>query len=134
MWQGASQGALRRLTDEFGTGFSRSNLEYMRRFYLTYQNRAGTKSQTLSGISEEIGMIALLSIPQTLFTKSELASNDSLFSLSWSHYVFLLGMNGQKRSFYEVEASQQGWTLRELKRQYNSGLFERLAPSMVDTN
>ena len=38
-------------------------------------------------------------------------------------------MNGQERSFYEVEASQQGWTLRELKRQYNSGLFERLALS-----
>jgi len=41
--------------------------------------------------------------------------------------VFLLGLNDQERRFYEIEATQQGWTLRELKRQYNAGLFERLA-------
>jgi predicted nuclease of restriction endonuclease-like (RecB) superfamily len=36
-------------------------------------------------------------------------------------------MNDQERNFYEVEAAQQDWTLRELKRQLNAGLFERLA-------
>ena len=61
-----------RLADEFGAGFSRSNLEYMRRFYLTYQNRAGTKSQTLSGISEATGMTALLSIPRHRLGKASL--------------------------------------------------------------
>ncbi len=39
------------------------------------------------------------------------------FSLSWSHYVFMMGLNDQERRFYEIEATQQGWTLRELKRQ-----------------
>ncbi|MEZ4730785.1 MAG: DUF1016 N-terminal domain-containing protein [Caldilineaceae bacterium] len=41
------------LTEEFGRGFSVSNLEYMRRFYLTYPNRLLPKSQTVSGILAE---------------------------------------------------------------------------------
>jgi predicted nuclease of restriction endonuclease-like (RecB) superfamily len=50
--------------------------------------------------------------------------------LSWSHYVFLIGIkDAGERSFYEIEAADQGWSLRELKRQFNSGLFERLALS-----
>ena len=52
------------------------------------------------------------------------------FTLSWSHYVFLLGVKNQnERSFYEIEAREQNWTLRELKRQFDSGLYERLALS-----
>ena len=52
------------------------------------------------------------------------------FSLSWSHYVFLLGIkNLEERSFYEIEASNQNWTVRELKRQFDSSLYERLALS-----
>jgi predicted nuclease of restriction endonuclease-like (RecB) superfamily len=34
-----------------------------------------------------------------------------------------------ERSFYEIEASQNNWSLRELKRQFDSGLYERLALS-----
>lgn len=37
--------------------------------------------------------------------------------------------NPDERSFYEIEAAQGGWTLPELKRQFNSGLYERLALS-----
>ena len=116
-----------RLTAEFGAGFSRSNLEYMRRFYLTYADRLPQISQTVSGISDFPGMPAVQPISQTSsgMFKDGWASN--AFSLSWSHYVFLLGLNDQERRFYEIEASHQGWTLRELKRQYNAGLFERLA-------
>ncbi len=52
------------------------------------------------------------------------------FTLSWSHYVFLLRIdNPDERSFYEIEASEQNWTLRQLKRQFDSGLYERLALS-----
>jgi hypothetical protein len=43
-----------------------------------------------------------------------------------SHYVFLLGLNEQERDFCEIEAAQQNWTLRDLKRQFNSGLYEPL--------
>ncbi len=50
--------------------------------------------------------------------------------LSWSHYVFLLSLeNPDERNFYEIEAAAQGWSLRELKRQFASCLYERLALS-----
>lgn len=59
------------------------------------------------------------------FQKSETVSH--LFKLSWSHYVFLSRMQDEnERSFYEIESSQNSWSLRELKRQFDSGLYERL--------
>lgn len=61
------------------------------------------------------------------FQKSETASPQ--FKLSWSHYVFLTRLNEAERSFYEIETIQNTWSLRELKRQFNSGLYERLALS-----
>ena len=88
------------LTQEFGKGFSRSNLQNMRAFYLTYE-----KCQTLSG------------------------------KLSWSHYCELLSISdSDKRSFYEKEAVNANWSVRELKRQIESSLFERLLLSRGDAN
>jgi hypothetical protein len=90
------------LTAEFGRGFSRSNLEYMRKFYLVYQSLTEDISQSASG----------------------------KFALSWSHYVFLTSLdNADERNFYEVEAAENSWTLPELRRQFDSGLYERLALS-----
>lgn len=52
------------------------------------------------------------------------------FQLSWTHYVMLCRIeNENERSFYEIEAIQGNWGKRELQRQLNSGLFERLALS-----
>ena len=99
-----------RLTARFGKGFSVDNLENMRRFYLTYS----------SPISE------------TLSRKSESSMNPAYegFTLSWSHYLFLMRIDDpNERSFYEREASQERWSLRELKRQFGSALYERLALS-----
>lgn len=50
--------------------------------------------------------------------------------LSWSHYVFLMTIKEMnERQFYEIESAQNGWSLPELKRQFNSGLYDRLALS-----
>ena len=88
------------LTREFGKGFSRSNLQNMRAFYLAYE-----KCQTPSG------------------------------KLAWSHYCELLTISDEgKRSFYEKEAVNSGWSVRELKRQIESSLYERLLLSNGDTN
>jgi predicted nuclease of restriction endonuclease-like (RecB) superfamily len=101
-----------RLTAEFGNGFSKSNLEYLRRYYLAYLERGLQKiAQTVSGI----------------LTHGTLIPNQPAFTLSWQHYVLLITLNEAERSFYEIEAAQQGWTLREMKRQFNAGLYERLA-------
>lgn len=59
------------------------------------------------------------------FSNSERASRN--FTLSYSHYIFLSRMtNENERNFYEIESTQNNWTLKEVKRQFDSGLFERL--------
>ncbi len=105
-----------RLTDEFGSGFSLKNLENMRKFYQLWKARLPGKSQTPSAESPVAGKVRTGSGPFTL--------------LSWSHYVELLGIEDDgERSFYEIEASSGNWSLRELRRQKASCLYERLALS-----
>ena len=54
------------------------------------------------------------------------------FTLSYSHYLFLMRIdNPEERKFYEIESSQNNWSLRELKRQFDSALYERLALSKI---
>ncbi len=90
----------KRLTKELGRGFSRSNLQNMRLFYLQYPI-----CQTVSG------------------------------KLSWSHYCELLTVSDvDKREFYEKECIDSKWSVRELKRQIESSLFERLLLSKGNTN
>lgn len=63
------------------------------------------------------------------FQKSETVSRK--FELSWSHYIFLTRIeNINERNFYEIESIENNWSLRELKRQFDSGLFERLSLSI----
>jgi predicted nuclease of restriction endonuclease-like (RecB) superfamily len=105
-----------RLTDEFGTGFSRANLEYMRRFYLEWRHRDPRISQKPSG-----------ELPPTASGQRKIISP---FALSWSHYVLLLTVKDpDERSFYEIEAARESWSIPELKRQMASSLYERLALS-----
>jgi len=121
------------LTAEFGRGFSEDNLSLMRRFYLVYKDRQEI-SETLSR-----KLLGTIKDPQTSLQLQKSETDSRIFSqskigiflkLSWSHYVFLMGIeNPDEQSFYEIEAAEQGWSLRELKRQYNSGLYERLALS-----
>ena len=52
------------------------------------------------------------------------------FTLPWSHYLLLMRIKDEnERKFYEIEATQSGWSIRTLQRQYNSSLYERLALS-----
>ena len=52
------------------------------------------------------------------------------FKLSWSHYLMLMRIdNFDERKFYEIEAVENDWSLRELQRQFDSSLYERLALS-----
>jgi len=52
------------------------------------------------------------------------------FPLSWSHYVRLLSIeNSDERNFYEIECAKNNWSVRELCRQFDSSLYERLALS-----
>ena len=131
---------LRRLSKdlvlEFGRGFSEENLRLMRLFYLHYRGRI---SQTVSGklvapVSTKKSQTAsgFLSPPiDSSKTGAEILQTVSaLFPLSWSHYVRLLALDEQaKRDFYEEEARRAGWSVRQLDRQINSMLYERIAIS-----
>lgn len=102
------------LSREYGDGFSKRNLEYMRKFYLSFSSRLDSfnkgKTQTVSA-----------QFPLELNTA---------FNLSWSHYILLSRIeNPDERNFYELEAANSNWSLRELQRQYNISLYERLALS-----
>lgn len=114
----------RQLNTEFGRGFSKTNLEYMRRFYLEYHDTVPQIPQTVSGKLPAKTMTAI-PISQTLSDQFK-----PVFTLSWSHYVFLLNVdNRDERKFYEIESKENQWSLSELKRQFNSGIYERLALS-----
>ena len=55
--------------------------------------------------------------------------------LSWSHYCELLSISDKdKRHFYEIECINAKWSVRELRRQISSSLFERLLLSNGDVN
>ena len=90
----------KKLTNEFGSGFSLSGLYNMRLFYNRYKN-----FQPLAG------------------------------NLSWSHYCYLIYIeDDDERSFYEKECINSKWSKRELKRQIDSSLFQRLLLSNGKTN
>lgn len=63
-----------------------------------------------------------------IYSKAQTASAE--FNLSWSHYLKLMRIdNENERKFYEIEAFENNWSLRELQRQFDSALYERLALS-----
>jgi hypothetical protein len=120
-----------KLTAEFGRGFSKSNLEYMRRFFLAYRERVLARI-TQSHTGQSVGVLRD-EAPIAQFETGQLVApvpQFRPFRLGWTYYVFLLGIqNPDERSFYEIEAAHQGWNLNELKRQFDSSLYERLALS-----
>ncbi len=131
-----------KLTKKFGKGFSAQNLANMRQFFLTY-SVGQPIFQTLSRKSSL--PLTKPQIPQTLSDKSESENSETLlrnsekgqavsdqlhFTLSWSHYLKLMRIeNPDERRFYEIEAAENNWSLRELQRQFDSSLYERLALS-----
>ena len=102
----------KRLTESLGKGFSVENLKLMRRFYVVY-----SKDQIGQKVS-------------TQFENLPVTREGRKFFLSFSHYVFLMRIpNIDERHFYEIEAAHNGWGIKELERQYDSALYERLALS-----
>ncbi len=66
----------------------------------------------------------------TQFENLPIVSTGRKFYLSWSHYLKLMRIdNVDERHFYEIESVKNDWSLSELKRQYDSSLYERLALS-----
>ncbi|MCH2228227.1 MAG: PDDEXK nuclease domain-containing protein [Candidatus Caenarcaniphilales bacterium] len=97
------------LTGEGIKGCSVTNLKQCRNFYLAYPEIGRTVSDQSQG---------------------ELINQ---FKLNWSHYIFLMSIKDkEERNFYEIECISENWSLRELKRQFDSSLYERLLVSKND--
>ncbi len=100
------------LTERMGRGYSVTNLKQMRKFYQVYAD-------------DQIGQIL-----SDQFPNLPSVTTGRKFLLSWSHYLKLMRIdNVDERHFYEIEAMQNHWGVEELKRQFNSALYERLALS-----
>ncbi len=100
------------LTKLYGKGFSATNVRQMRIFYQVY-----SQDQIQQTLSAE-------------FRNQPSVSTGRKFFLSWSHYLKLMRIsNIDERHFYEIMSVKNDWSLSELKRQYNSSLYERLALS-----
>ncbi|MDD5943784.1 MAG: PDDEXK nuclease domain-containing protein [Fibrobacter sp.] len=81
-----------KLEAEYGSGFSKRQLEFCRQFFITYPIANALRSQ-----------------------------------LNWSQYRMLIQIpDPDKREYYELEAVNNSWNGRELERQINSQLYERL--------
>jgi predicted nuclease of restriction endonuclease-like (RecB) superfamily len=126
----------KRLKISFGKGFSMTNLEQMRFFYKAYS------VPVLKASSRKSRKANFLPIPQTLSEEflslgnMQLKSNSVSskvsqvpdFNLSWSHYLKLMRIpNPAERRFYEIESLANNWSFRELERQFDSSLYERLS-------
>jgi predicted nuclease of restriction endonuclease-like (RecB) superfamily len=108
------------LTSKNLKGFSVPNLERMRNFYAMYS----ISSNDLRNSKVFLNSSNHLRISE---------NNDlvvRILPISWSHYMFLMRIEDEKeRQFYEVESFLNHWKLKDLERQFNSGLFERISLS-----
>ena len=118
-----------RLTDCFGDGWSYSNLRQIRQFYLVYGNLTDSVCQ-IDGKNDRQCLSNSDSAIDVTSLSKQIVMPEPVFTLSWSHYLILMRIeNADARRFYEIECTQQQWSVRQLGRQVGSSLYERLALS-----
>jgi len=137
------------LTRDYGRGYSVHNLRDMKRFFDAFVIRQTASAEFVSQEKWQLapgeskfkqicqtasGKLAGREIRQTVSAEScerLLIDFRKHFRLGWSHYRLLLGQGDPLcRRFYFEQAAEQRWTVRELRRQIDRGLFERVALSM----
>lgn len=105
------------------------------------QERAGYGKQVLRQLSKELTKefgrgfsVSNIQFMRRFYQNYQIQQTVSV-KLSWSHYCELLSISDpDKRSFYEKEAVNSGWSIRELKRQISTSLYERLLLTEGKTN
>jgi predicted nuclease of restriction endonuclease-like (RecB) superfamily len=135
----------KRLKEKGLQGISPTNLRKFREFFQAYREiQRATSVTSLAGLGSPSFLQDSAStekIQQTLSVESFQSMRQAAFTqiasslpLGWSHYVELLTLEDpSERSFYEIEAASNQWSVRELQRQIASSLYQRLALSR-DTN
>jgi len=124
-----------RLKVEYGRGFSRPNLQDMRRFHEIFQLRQPAAGKSVrSEICQPVaGKSMAPGWPQPVTDEAGerlLVDFAKHYHLGWTHYRILLGVREvRQRRFYFEQACHQRWSKREMQRQIAGALFERVALS-----
>jgi predicted nuclease of restriction endonuclease-like (RecB) superfamily len=122
-----------RLRLDYGPGFSRSNLQDMRRFHEAFEICQTVSSKSAAAFGRLRTRAVLPPKCQTVSGELEprlMVDTSKHFHLNWSHYRLLLGQRDYtRRKFYFEQAAAQRWSVRELQRQIAGALFERVALS-----
>jgi predicted nuclease of restriction endonuclease-like (RecB) superfamily len=138
-----------RLTKDCEKGWSVRNLEYCRNFYVGYPLLIDIQKSNAVRSIFTISPAGNGPIPNALRSESKRVPSEDLAkekgytvrseswqpghlhpNLSWTHYRTLLRVEkAGARTFYEIEGLRNNWSTRELERQINSLLYERLALS-----
>lgn len=135
-----------RLQADYGSGYSLANVKFFRKFYLDYPRlgdapkgyaprsllpyslspEPSKKGYASRDLSPAVEQPVIPNAPRAeSWEPGRLHPN-----LSWTHYRTLLRVDKtEARAFYEIEAIRNNWSTRELERQINSLLYERLALS-----
>jgi predicted nuclease of restriction endonuclease-like (RecB) superfamily len=110
-----------KLNNRYGSGFSVTNLQYFRKFYLVFSDRyiiqhpKGAESGNTTfpvQISHQSGANL---------------KNDFNPDLGWSHYRALMRVkDNNARNFYEIEAAECKWSKTQLERQIQTSYYERI--------
>ncbi|GAA4124386.1 PDDEXK nuclease domain-containing protein [Flavobacterium chungbukense] len=127
------KGLSQQLTKEFGKGFSVRNLEQIRQFYIIFSKSESLNRilqiQKAQTVSAEFKSQKTQSVTAE-FNKPDYQTLSSFFKLTFSHYIFLMRIEDEKeRRFYKIESEKNNWSVRELKCQYDTALYTRLALS-----
>ncbi len=124
-----------RLTEKLGKGWSAEHLRLIRNFYLVYSSSKIQNTVLEIQTNSVITDYEIQTNPKIQNTVLEIQTENGNhwlpnFTLPWSHYLVLMRVdNPEARSFYEIEAQKQQWSVRQLQRQIGSSLYERLALS-----
>jgi predicted nuclease of restriction endonuclease-like (RecB) superfamily len=122
------------LASEYGSGFSVSAPRYMRQFYTEYpdllQIHHAVRDESAHGAESSQMLESALRSASDGGAGPDWKPGHLHLALSWTHYRVLLKVTRPPvRDFYEIEATRNAWSARQLERQINSLLFERLLKS-----
>lgn len=114
------------LTSNYGNGWSVETLTACRKFFNVYSKIVNSVYEIEA---DALGNTSKEHVRNTEPTDIQSFSHPH-FTLSWSHYLILMRVEDPgARNFYEIECGRQNWSVRQLKRQVGSSLYERLALS-----
>lgn len=132
----------KKLTAQLGKGFSVDNLQNMRNFYIAYSPTEICEKPSRKLTERKYETVSRKSSGQQNRNRAAEINDGSAglvrpipkFTLSWSHYLKLMRIDDpDERRFYEIEAAENRWGLKELQRQFDSALYQRLALSRDKT-